>query len=206
MNYRMLKRIGRTGLVMLIMGLMLLPNLAAAKSYTPFTADHVTTTPDGQQLKGKIYSSKDKVRMEMKQPGMPGTMIILYSKGGNKSTMIMSSSKKYFEMSASDIEMTGLLEEANKNKKKLGTETVNGIKCTKYQVTQEINVMGIKKSAKVIIWQSDDYVFPIKTQSEEGATQELRNIKKGDPPAKLFKIPADYKKANNMMELMMPSQ
>ncbi len=207
MKSERLKWIGFISTVVFICGLMLLPGAAMAKKNTPFTADHITTGPDGSQIKGKIYASQDKIRMEMKQPGMPGTMIVIYSKKDNTVTMAMKSTKRYFMMPMGEDPMGKLPGDVPPSKKKkLGSETVNGYSCTKYEVLNEMNIMGQKQTFKLLVWESSKFAYPIKTKSPEGATQELRNIKEGNPPASMFKMPAGYKKAANMMELMMPGK
>ena len=192
--------------VLALCGMVLLPQAAALAGGKSFSADQVTITPDGKEITGKIYVHEDKFRMEMEQPGMPGKMIVLYSKDDKAVTMLMKMSKRYFVIPADESQYASYDPEEAMQKKKLGTETVNGIKCTKYEVVNEVKgMMGGSQKVKSIVWKSDDFLVPVKSQTER-MTQELRNIKVGSVPAKMFKVPTGYKEAGNMMELMMPAQ
>ena len=84
----------------------------------------------------------------------------------------------------------------------LGTETVSGYKCRKKRVETTQKIMGKKTTTRVITWTSDKFSFPLRTQTEDGAITELRSIKKGPQPDKLFKPPSDYEKAAGMLEVM----
>lgn len=91
----------------------------------------------------------------------------------------------------------------SRNEKVLGTETVNGFKCTKKEV--ETTIKGFyefKKTVKTIVWESNRLDMPIRTKSEDGSITELRKIKEGTPASKYFEIPKGYKKVANVMELM----
>lgn len=190
--------------VLFICGLILMSAPALAGKDTSFTADQVTISPGGKEMKGTIYYDKDRMRMEMTMPGGPGKMIIIYLKKDNKMIMISPKSKAYFEMELDKSQWPGLDDLDKAEKKKLGTEKVGGYKCTKYLIVRKMKVMGQTKEIKVTSWISDKFSIPLRNKTEEGGMQELRNIKEGRPPSKLFKIPAGYKKAGNMMEMMAP--
>jgi hypothetical protein len=90
----------------------------------------------------------------------------------------------------------------SRSEKVLGTEKVNGFKCTKKEVETTVEFMGYKQTVKTIVWVSKRLDMPIRTKTQDGSITELRNIKEGVPAAKYFEVPGDYKKASNMMELM----
>jgi hypothetical protein len=90
----------------------------------------------------------------------------------------------------------------SRNEKVLGTEKVNGFKCTKKEVETTVEFMGFKRTVKTIVWMSKRLDMPIRTKSQDGSMTELKNIKKGSPSSKYFEIPKEYKKVSNMMELM----
>jgi outer membrane lipoprotein-sorting protein len=193
--------------VLLLIGIFALMPQAAQAGTIPFTADNVSMGPDGKVMaKGKMFSDGKNVRMEMNQPGMPGKMVVIYQKDSNKAIMMMGNAKKYFEMDADDSMMASLAAANKAKKKKLGTETLNGFKCTKYSIVNNIEVMGMKQTVEATIWESKKLGYPIRTKTKDGAVQELRNIKRTTPPTKLFKVPAGYQKVQNMMQLMMPKQ
>ena len=126
---------------LVLCGMLLLPQAAALAGGKSFSADQVTITPDGKEITGKIYVHGDKFRMEMEQPGMPGKMIVLYSKEDKAVTMLMMMSKRYFVIPADESQYASYDPEEAAQKKKLGTETVNGFKCTKYEVVNEVKGM-----------------------------------------------------------------
>ena len=75
--------------------------------------------------------------------------------------------------------------------KKLGTETVNGRTCDKWEVTQ--------KSGKTeTFWIDQKLHFPIKMINGDITTQ-YTNIKEGPQDASLFKIPDGYQKFDASM-------
>jgi len=89
-----------------------------------------------------------------------------------------------------------------KEEKILGTEKVNGFKCTKKQITTTVNLIGFKKKITSIVWVTKKLDLPIRTQSEDGGITEIRNLKKGAPDDKYFKVPAGYKRVGSIMEIM----
>ncbi len=191
--------------VLFICGLLLSPVPALAGKDTPFTADQVTISPDGaREMKGLIYYDTDKMRMEMTLPGGPGKMIVIYLKNEKKMAMVSPKRKVYFEMSLDESQWPGITDIEKTEKKKLGTEKVSGYKCTKYLIIRKMNIMGKPTEVKVTTWISDRFSVPLRSKTEMGGTQELRNIKEGKPSADLFKVPSGYKKAANMMEIMAP--
>jgi hypothetical protein len=198
----------RTTLVLgalLLGGLFLASGPALAKKDTPFSAEHITISPDGaKEMKSMVYFTKDKMRMEMNQPGGPGKMIVIYLKSEKKMIMINPAKKAYFEMPLDEDQWPDAEGKSDAQKKKLGKEKVSGYKCTKYSVVRKMKFMGKEKEIKVTSWESDKFAMPLRTKTEDGGVQELRNIKEGKPPAKVFKVPGGYKKAGNMMEMMRP--
>ena len=189
--------------LILFCGLAFLSAPAQAGKDTPFTAEHVTISPDGsKEMKSMIYYTEGKVRMEMNQPGGPGKMVVIYLKKDKKMVMINPDKKAYFEMPMKEDQWPG--EENDLKKEKIGSEKVSGYSCTKYSVVRKLNLMGQNNEIKLTSWESDKFAFPLRTKTEEGGVQELRNIKEGQPPAKVFELPSGYKKAANMMEMMAP--
>ncbi len=82
--------------------------------------------------------------------------------------------------------------EAQKAKmKQVGTETVNGYACDKYETT--ITHQG--KPMKVFTWVATDLGVPIKIVSEDGSFSiEYKDIKPGQVADSMFEVPQDYKK------------
>ena len=86
--------------------------------------------------------------------------------------------------------------------KVLGKEKVSGYKCVKKQVTTTTTIYGMTSTNTVTIWESDRFEMPLRTMVSEGYVMEIRNIKKGTPDKKYFKMPEGYKKVGNMMTAM----
>ena len=152
-----------------------------------FSADMVSTSAQGA-VKGKIYMSGEKIRMDMPQASTISRMDkkIVW--------MLMPDQKMYMEqpldprMSASvKSKMDGEIERVSQ-----GPEMINGRKTTKYQVTFE--VQGHRES--VFQWIDESIQFPVKTAAVDGTwSSEFNNISSGPQDQGLFEIPAGY---NNM--------
>jgi hypothetical protein len=85
-----------------------------------------------------------------------------------------------------------------------GSETVQGHPCAKNKVT----VTGPDGSTHVsTVWNATDLdKFPVKIETGENGqklTLLFTDVKLDKPDASLFAPPADYKKYDNMMQLMM---
>jgi len=168
-----------------------------------FSAEQVSIDPSGKvQGTGKIYMTPQKIRMDFRSPQSEGMMVNIFRRDRNIHWMLNPEAKKYVERSLDEKEMQKALKQQMKQDEKiLGTETVNGFKCTKKSVATTVKFLGISRKSESIIWVSKKLDMPIRTQSKEGYITELRNIKPGRQPAKLFTVPAGYQKVANMMEL-----
>lgn len=83
----------------------------------------------------------------------------------------------------------------------LGTETVNGYKCTKKRIETTVSFFGFEKTVETILWVSDRFDMPLRTQNSDGTVAEMRNIREGKQAAELFEPPTGYRKVASMMEL-----
>jgi len=172
---------------------------------TKYTADQVTIDPNGKvQHEGKIYVTPDKIRMDGISPKGEGSIVMIFRRDKNIGWTLNPEKKLYMERPFNEKEMEQATKKIidSRNEKVLGTETVNGFKCTKKEVETKVEFMGFKRTSKTIVWISKRLDMPIRTKSQDGSMTELRNIKKGSPASKYFEIPKDYKKVSNMMELM----
>lgn len=154
---------------------------------------------------GKIYFSKDKVRLESvnKDPRSGGVVIMNLTT--QTTTVLMNQQHMYMQMSqqmasqrtAYNFFRTGDAEAAcsdwmqlPQNKggscRKIGSETVNGRSTVKYEGT---NAKGETGNA----WLDPKLHFPVKWEGKN-VSWELRNIQEGTQAASLFEVPADYKK------------
>jgi hypothetical protein len=172
---------------------------------TKYTADQVMIDAKGNvEQGGKIYVTPDKIRMSAISPGGQGNMVMIFRRDKNMSWTLNPDKKLYMERPLNEKEMEQATKKMinSRNEKVLGTENVNGFKCTKKQVETTVEFMGFKRTVKTMVWVSDKLDMPLRTKSEDGSMTELRNIKKGAPAGKYFEVPKEYKKVLNMMELM----
>jgi hypothetical protein len=97
-------------------------------------------------------------------------------------------------------------------KKKLGSETVDGHPCVKSEMTFYQKDTPTQKH-KGTIWEAQDLGgLPVRTEMIVEAMQkaggggkvvsEMKEIKVGGATASMFEVPKDYKKVNSMPELM----
>lgn len=179
---------------------------SAAQMPQPFSSDLTMTTNGAVNMKGKMFFSAPRVRMEMSPAGgsaprgpMGGRMVMIMDGDSKTSYMLMPEQQMYMEFPADgNSPMTGRMPKLTdfssvpcKGRqdvtcKKIGTETVNGRACDKWELTD-------KSGEKSYFWIDQNLHFPIKSQSKD-ATMEFTNIKEGAQDAALFKVPAGYRK------------
>jgi hypothetical protein len=171
-----------------------------------YTANQVMIDPDGKvEHEGKIYMTPDKMRMDGIAPTGDGSIILIFRRDKNIGWTLNPEKKLYMERPLNEKEMEQSTKKFrdSRNEKVLGTETVNGFKCTKKEIETTIKgIYGFKKTVKTIVWVSNRLDMPIRTKSEDGSMTELRKIKEGTPASKYFEIPKGYKKVANVIELM----
>jgi len=157
----------------------------------------------------KVFVSKDAYRMDG-MPGfnrqrMPDVDITIFGYKKQNRQYIYNHTKKLFFESGMDEEsmLRDLKAYSNVDSEKvLGKENVCGYKCEKKEVITTHNMMGMKTTNRIIVWQSDQFEMPLRTRTQNGHTTELRNINTDKQPGKIFQRPTGYKKVNNMMEVM----
>jgi hypothetical protein len=171
-----------------------------------YTADQVMIDPDGKvEHEGKIYMTPEKMRMDGIAPTGDGNIILIFRRDKNIGWTLNPEKKLYMERPLDEKEMEESIKEFrdSKNEKILGTETVNGFKCTKKETETTIKgIYGFQKTVKTTVWVSPRLDMPIRTKSDDGSMTELRKIKEGTPASKYFEIPQGYKKVANVIELM----
>ncbi len=168
---------------LLLISLGLLPTLQAAE----FSADMETKSRGQIVALGKIFMKGDLSRHEMSQGGQKVTLIHRPDKG--VAWTLIPQEKSYLEM-AVDPEEEGLMSgdwqrELKKEGKHLGSETVNGTKCNKYELVDD--------GEKVTYWIAKKEELPVRIVTSETEVN-YRNIRTGKQPDHLFKVPAGYRK------------
>lgn len=169
----------------------------------PFSADMSASTANGTKMTGKYNFSPPNSRIDMSTNGHNVTMIT------NSSTqvtyMVDHTQHMYMEMHGNQAtpfthQTPGLPNNFDPNNpcvweaqqgntcRKLGTETVNGRVCDKYQ--------GTSKDGKTTGtgWIDQRLHFPIKFLDSKGSQWDLTNIKEGRQDASLFQPPDGYRK------------
>ena len=156
-----------------------------------FSATSVTKA-GGMEIPGKIYVKDSKVRNEVQAGGQTGIHILRPDK--KVVWIIMPQQNAYMEMPISQEaqqKMMPLTEDQKAKMKKVGTETINGYACDKYETT--MSHQG--KSMKVFSWVATDLGLPIKIVSEDGSfSMEYKDIKPGEVADSLFEVPQGYQK------------
>lgn len=167
----------------------------------PFSSDMAVTTKTGEKMPGKFYFSPPKLRMDMSSRGHD--VAVITDGKTQTSYIIMSEQHMYMEMHAGQSSpMMPSIPKVDtsidpKNPcaartdatcKKVGTETVNGRTCDKWEFTDK------KTNGVTTSWIDQKLMFPIKTVNADGTAVEFSNIKEGSPAASLFEVPAGYRK------------
>jgi hypothetical protein len=161
--------------------------------FAQFTADMVTTE-SGVAKTNKFYSENQFYRMDIEEEGQEGYVIVDRNEGVTR--VVMPAEKMYMEMSSTGMQSTSndVFQSLEKQKEQyetnlVGSETLNGYECEKYEVLIEGNVVST-------FWQSPDLDYPLKVISgaNNDMVMELKNIKAGDVDDSMFQIPDDYTK------------
>jgi hypothetical protein len=158
-----------------------------------FKADFIKKQ-HGIETKSKIYVKGEKMRMDMTKEGEKHSTIHRTDKKmiwiihhGDKMYMEMPAMVETLQASKLDMDITKIAD-----RKKVGTEKVNGYKCNKYLITYKDKSMG-----EMTQWISKKLDYPIKTvyhSSYGDMYTELKNIKEGGIKNSVFEIPKGYQK------------
>ena len=184
-----------------------LPALAAPPDN--FTATMVSM---GMEMPMARMGAKSRVE----NPMMKG-MVTITLTDAKKTIMMSTVSKTYFEQPIQDRGKTLDVydPEIAFDKKKIGTETIDGHPCIKYDATFYRKSKPAEKY-KATIWEAQDLkdfniqteiAVPVDQKSQGPAgmmVMKYKNIKLGTATASMFEVPKDYKKAGSMQEVLMP--
>lgn len=176
-----------------------------------FTADQVELSSDGKILNTlKLYVTPNAVRMDGlpgagMNPNMPKMDLSVFTFKDKDEHYIFNHSKKlYYKTTMGQDDFDAALKDYKdaEHVKILGKEKVSGYKCEKKEITSSTTIFGISQTSKMIIWESDRFEIPLRTQSPDGHMSEIRNIDKGSPAKNVFRLPKGYKKVDNIMMAM----
>jgi hypothetical protein len=172
--------------------------LAQVPDIPQFSADMKMSGHEGHSAAGKIYWGGSRMRIDMNTEGHDVSMIHDITK--KISYMIIPQQRMYMELSANNpmVGRTSDLKpydpanpcagEEGYTCKKVGTETVNGRSCDKWEFTGP--------NGNRTVWIDQKIHFPIRTVSSDGSSFDVMNLKEGSQPASLFEVPAGFNKMN----------
>lgn len=156
-----------------------------------YTADSYFETAQGV-MQGKVYYSPGKERREYTESGEKMIMIMRHDK--KRIWMLMPEEKMYM-----DMQMTGERGEDmsawNIQQTRVGEETVNGVRTTKYKI-----IMTSPKGSKMggFFWTTRENILvkmdaiAVDKGSKERMKIELKNLQIGAQKAALFEVPPGY--------------
>jgi hypothetical protein len=186
----MKNRIKRVALCAAIISFLFASRAMAAD----FSADMINTV-SGKVMKGKIYISQDKTRMEMQEG-------ITISRMDKKVVWIlMPKDKMYMEQAFDPSKAPATSEKVNGEieRKLIGKENIDGRSTDKYQVTYTQN----RKKESMFQWISPGIAMPVKMAALDNSwVMEYKNIKTGKQGDSLFEVPAGYQKFSMGMPSM----
>lgn len=182
----------RLKIVVFLAGLMMIGSVAALQPPTvEYSADTYMETADGV-MKGRVNYAPGKERREYVESGEKMIMIIRHDK--KRTWMLMPEDKIYMDTQAGGGRK-GDLTGYQIDQTRVGEETVNGVRATKYKI-----IMTGPKGDKFggFFWATrEDIVMKmdaisVDKGSKERIKMELKNLKIGSQPPSLFEIPAGY--------------
>ena len=183
-----------------------------------FTGSLLAAPPDNFTTKMVVNGmAMPMAKMGLKsrvQTGMMQDIYTITDGGTQKTFMVNPQSKTYYEQVQQKRSEAPSVYDPNvvMEKKKLGSETVDGHPCVKSEMTFYHKDTPTQKF-KGTIWEAQDLGgLPIRTEIIVEAMQkaggsgkmvsEMKEIKVGGATASMFEVPKDYKKVNSMPELM----
>ena len=174
---------GRQAVLGIVLVLSVLCFFGVSWAGEDFSADFTSKSTEPQDMpgQGKIYVKGNTMRMEC------SGAITIFNPDQGVVWILMAPQRMYMEQPIQNA--SGRMQQWNKEMeraaKKVGKESVSGLKCTKYELEHE--------GAKSYYWISDKIDFPVKMQDGNGSML-LENIQIGKVSGDLFKIPAGYRK------------
>lgn len=194
----------------LIVSCLMLVIVGLASAQTQFSADISTKGPNIPPSQGKMYFGGSKMRMDNNVQGHASIMIVDLQR--KVADMIMPQQRMYMEMNYAEFAKpmpdvrtydpnNPCAADTGSTCRKLGTETVNGRLCDKWEFT---GGAGGRRT----VWVDKGNHLPIRTVSSDGNTFDMTNIKEGPQPSSLFQVPAGYQKMDmgDMMQGMQGMQ
>lgn len=174
--------------------------------------DNFTATMVSQGMEMPMAKMGNKSRVE--NPGIKGVVTIVIA-DAKKTIMMNTNAKVYSEqITQEQDQMTNMYDpDVVFEKKKAGTETIDGHPCIKYDTVYYRKSKPNEKH-KAIIWEAQDLKeFPIQMEVTVPANPKYpgsggkmivkyKDVKLGAATASMFEVPSGYKKVNSPQEVM----
>ncbi len=171
--------------------------------------DNYTATLVMEGISMPMAKLKNKTRME--NPMMRGMVTISDLESGK--VVIYSTETRTYTEETQKEKMPSIDDpRAVVDKKKIGTEKIDGHPCIKYDAVIYLKDRPSEKH-KATIWEAQDLGGLVIRQEatmppgmgmggKEKVVMELKDIKVGTAKASMFEIPKGYRKVDSMMEMM----
>jgi hypothetical protein len=174
--------------------------------------DNFTATMVSSGMEMPMAKMENKSRVD--NPAMKG-LVTISLMDAKKTIMINNLSKTYFEqpIQTQDKRPDAYDPEMVFDKKKVGTDTIDGHPCIKYDATFYSKSKPDEKH-RATIWEAQDLKgFAIQTEylvqtdakhkgSGGSFITKFKDIKLGAATASMFEVPAGYRKVNSVQEVM----
>lgn len=192
-----------TGIVALLF--VITGTLALAAPPDNFTAKMTTM---GMAMPMAKMGSKTRV-----ENIMMGGLVTISLQDQKKTIMMNTKNKTYFEKAMEDRHVPSIQDpRAVIEKKKIGSETIDGHPCIKYSAVFYLKDTPQEKF-NATLWEAQDLSgFPIRYEmaipegkkmgGPDKIVTEFKEIKLGAATPAMFEVPKDYKKAASMNEVM----
>lgn len=136
----------------------------------------------------KVFTSGGKKRMKGERNGNP--FISIYRKDKKLTYFLDPEKKTYIEHPISPYELDLDEFRAKAEWQPLGTEKIRGVDAKKFEATAFFK----NRRIKMIYWIDPKTKFPLRRVVGNGRPTDFSNVQPGPQDAKLFEVPADYKK------------
>lgn len=178
---------------------------------TTYSVDMVISAM-GMNMDSRVYRDGERSRTEMTMPFMNLKMAVLeIPEGGKTVSYSLFPEKKKFMINEDDGEDGG--SSAAPKIEDLGSETFEGIACSKRRV---VMTEGGIRSEMTLLLSPKHKNMPVKMSVQASVPMEpgqpamplqttilFRNYEFSKPNPELFRVPADYAKVGDMMEILM---
>ena len=175
----------------LALAIVLSPSISGAgkmpKAKVQYSADSVMKV-EGKTVKARVYYAPGKERKEMDSSAGGQTIILRHDK--KEMWILMPEQKMYIKQPLGNKKSPESVSDYDVKMKKVGTETVNGLKATKSKIT----MTGHGNTFEGFAWTTGDNIMvklDVMDKSRVMKT-ELKNVKIGKQSPSLFEIPKGY--------------